>query len=78
MYSGLVFEADCTLLEATGCDFVFAPGEADLFPEPQTVFPALSRASTVKKAKQVLNGLDGVERQLSSASIFQSVTGKVS
>ncbi|MFM7025829.1 MAG: pantoate--beta-alanine ligase [Limnohabitans sp.] len=31
------FEADCAKLEASGCDVVFAPREADLYPEPQTV-----------------------------------------
>lgn len=28
-------EADCKLLEAQGCDFVFAPDEHELYPEPQ-------------------------------------------
>jgi len=31
------FEADCAKLEANGCDLVFAPREADLYPQPQTV-----------------------------------------
>ena len=31
------WEADCAKLEAAGCDIVFAPGETDLYPEPQTV-----------------------------------------
>ncbi|MEX8191540.1 pantoate--beta-alanine ligase [Comamonas guangdongensis] len=30
------FAADCAKLEAEGCDIVFAPGEKDLYPEPQT------------------------------------------
>ena len=30
------FEADCAQLEAVGCDAVFAPDEANLYPEPQT------------------------------------------
>ncbi len=30
------FDADCTKLEAEGCDIVFAPREKDLYPEPQT------------------------------------------
>ena len=32
---------DCELLEGAGCDFVFAPSEAELYPEPQgyTVVP---------------------------------------
>ncbi len=29
------FERDCDLLRATGCDIVFAPSEAELYPEPQ-------------------------------------------
>jgi pantoate--beta-alanine ligase len=35
-------DADCSQLEAAGCDVVFAPTEAELYPEPQTfkVHPA--------------------------------------
>jgi len=29
-------ERDCQLLEAAGCDIVFAPSESELYPEPQT------------------------------------------
>ncbi len=29
------FDNDCALLEANGCDVVFAPSEKDLYPEPQ-------------------------------------------
>jgi pantoate--beta-alanine ligase len=29
-------EADCAQLEAAGCDIVFAPKEAELYPQPQT------------------------------------------
>ena len=29
------FERDCELLAAAGCELVFAPSEADLYPEPQ-------------------------------------------
>jgi pantoate--beta-alanine ligase len=29
-------DADCAQLEAAGCDVVFAPSEAELYPEPQT------------------------------------------
>jgi pantoate--beta-alanine ligase len=29
------FKNDCALLEANGCDVVFAPSEKDLYPEPQ-------------------------------------------
>jgi pantoate--beta-alanine ligase len=31
------FERDCAMLQAAGCDLVFAPSEAELYPEPQTV-----------------------------------------
>jgi pantoate--beta-alanine ligase len=31
------FERDCRLLEAQGVELVFAPGEHELFPEPQSV-----------------------------------------
>lgn len=30
------WEADCTQLQAAGCDVLFAPREADLYPQPQT------------------------------------------
>ena len=30
------FEADCAKLQAQGCDVLFAPGEQDLYPQPQT------------------------------------------
>jgi pantoate--beta-alanine ligase len=30
------WEADCSRLQAAGCDVLFAPREADLYPEPQT------------------------------------------
>ncbi|RUP24026.1 MAG: pantoate--beta-alanine ligase [Curvibacter sp.] len=30
------WEADCSKLEAAGCDVLFAPRESDLYPEPQT------------------------------------------
>lgn len=35
------FERDCELLAGSACDFVFAPGDADVYPEPQgyTVHP---------------------------------------
>jgi pantoate--beta-alanine ligase len=29
------FERDCELLQSAGCDIVFAPNEAELYPEPQ-------------------------------------------
>ena len=30
------WETDCAQLQAAGCDVLFAPREADLYPEPQT------------------------------------------
>src|SRR5882724_227658 len=30
------WESDCTQLESTGCDVLFAPGEKALYPQPQT------------------------------------------
>jgi pantoate--beta-alanine ligase len=44
------FSRDCELLRAAGCDFVFAPGEPDLYPEPQTykVHPAADVAESLE------------------------------
>jgi pantoate--beta-alanine ligase len=44
------FSRDCELLRAAGCDFAFAPGEADLYPVPQTykVHPAAHLADTLE------------------------------
>lgn len=43
-------ERDCELLEEIGCDVVFAPAEADLYPEPQrfTVQPDTRLADTLE------------------------------
>jgi pantoate--beta-alanine ligase len=43
-------QQDCALLQAAGCDFVFAPTEAELYPEPQTctVQPAPALAHTLE------------------------------
>ncbi|MGH8337852.1 MAG: pantoate--beta-alanine ligase [Gammaproteobacteria bacterium] len=30
------FERDCGLLAASGCDIVFAPGDSEMYPEPQS------------------------------------------
>jgi pantoate--beta-alanine ligase len=30
------WESDCAALKSVGCDVLFAPGEADLYPQPQT------------------------------------------
>ena len=44
--------SDCTLLEANGCDVVFAPSEKDLYPEPQvfTVHPPTELADILEGA----------------------------
>ena len=45
-------ENDCALLEANGCDVVFAPSEKDLYPEPQvfTVHPPTELADILEGA----------------------------
>ena len=45
-------EHDCALLEANGCDVVFAPSEKDLYPEPQvfTVHPPTELADILEGA----------------------------
>ena len=45
-------ENDCALLEANGCDVVFAPFEKDLYPEPQvfTVHPPTELADILEGA----------------------------
>ena len=44
------FERDCELLRGAGCNFVFAPDEAELYPEPQTytVQPPAALATSSK------------------------------
>ncbi|MEP6874640.1 MAG: pantoate--beta-alanine ligase [Burkholderiales bacterium] len=44
------FEHDCDLLRAAGCNFVFAPDEAELYPEPQryTVLPPVALADILE------------------------------
>lgn len=43
-------QADCVQLEAAGCDLLFAPSEAELYPQPQTftVQPAPDLADTLE------------------------------
>lgn len=45
------FERDCAALRATGCDFVFAPDEKELYPESQTF-----RVSTPAGLGDILEG----------------------
>jgi len=44
------FEHDCDLLRSVGCNFVFAPNEAELYPEPQayTVQPPAALADILE------------------------------
>jgi pantoate--beta-alanine ligase len=44
------FERDCELLRGAGCNFVFAPNEAELYPEPQayTVQPPAALADVLE------------------------------
>ena len=44
------FERDCELLRGAGCNFVFAPNEAELYPEPQayTVQPPAALADILE------------------------------
>ena len=46
------FDNDCALLEAQGCDVVFAPQEKDLYPEPQVfkVYPPAELADILEGA----------------------------
>ena len=44
------FERDVELLESAGCDYVFAPTESDLYPQPQACFvqPRTALADTLE------------------------------
>jgi len=48
------FERDCELLRSAGCDFVFAPSEAALYPEPQIyrVMPPDALANVLEGASR--------------------------
>jgi pantoate--beta-alanine ligase len=43
------FEFDCGLLRRAGCNFVFAPSEAALYPQPQTYAVRPSQAGILEK-----------------------------
>lgn len=73
------WDADCARLEAAGCDIVFAPREADLYPEPQTFKiqpdPALADILEGQFRPGFFTGVCTVVLKLFSAVFFASGGG---
>ena len=60
-------EADCALLEAAGCDYVFAPSVEEMYPEPDTRtfdFGTVSRVMEGAKRPGHFNGVAQVVSKL--------------
>jgi len=58
-------EADCNLLEATGCKCVFSPDEQDMYPEPDTRTFNLGRIAEVMEGKFRPGHFNGVAQIVS-------------
>ena len=73
------WDADCARLEAAGCDILFAPREADLYPEPQTFKiqpdPALADILEGHFRPGFFTGVCTVVMKLFSAVFFASGGG---
>ncbi|MCD8178981.1 MAG: pantoate--beta-alanine ligase [Tannerellaceae bacterium] len=58
-------EADCRLLEAEGCDIVFAPSEEEMYPEPDTRVFNLGRVAEVMEGAFRPGHFNGVAQVVS-------------
>ena len=66
------FEKDCKLLEAAGCDYVFAPSEDEMYPEPDTRVFNLGRIAGVMEGARRPGHFNGVAQVVSK--LFDIVT----
>ena len=58
-------EADCALLEAAGCHYVFAPSAEEMYPEPDTRVFNLGRAAEVMEGAMRPGHFNGVAQVVS-------------
>ena len=58
-------EADCALLESAGCDFVFAPSVAEMYPEPDTRTFAFGTVMQVMEGAKRPGHFNGVAQVVS-------------
>ena len=58
-------EADCALLEPVGCDYVFAPSVAEMYPEPDTRVFDLGPVATVMEGPRRPGHFNGVAQVVS-------------
>ncbi|MCD7977855.1 MAG: pantoate--beta-alanine ligase [Tannerellaceae bacterium] len=58
-------EKDCELLEAVGCDYVFAPDESEMYPEPDTRIFELGRVAEVMEGAHRPGHFNGVAQIVS-------------
>lgn len=58
-------EADCALLEAAGCDYVFAPSVEEMYPEPDTRVFNLGRVAEVMEGAMRPGHFNGVAQVVS-------------
>lgn len=58
-------EADCTLLEAAGCHYVFAPSVEEMYPEPDTRVFNLGRVAEVMEGAMRPGHFNGVAQVVS-------------
>ncbi len=56
---------DCALLEPTGCDYVFAPSEAEMYPEPDTRTFDFGTVSAVMEGARRPGHFNGVAQVVS-------------
>ncbi len=65
---------DCALLEPTGCDYVFAPSEAEMYPEPDTRTFDFGTVSAVMEGARRPGHFNGVAQVVSK--LFYAVEPK--
>ncbi|MDR2146663.1 MAG: pantoate--beta-alanine ligase [Tannerella sp.] len=58
-------EKDCAMLEEAGCDLVFAPSEAEMYPEPDTRIFHLGRVAEVMEGAHRPGHFNGVAQIVS-------------
>lgn len=58
-------EQDCTLLESAGCKYVFAPSEAEMYPEPDTRMFDFGTVSAVMEGARRPGHFNGVAQIVS-------------